>query len=231
MPETDRFSIEIDASGCSPCMSGYDGLLKDSWYYRSLTFESGHIYGIISEYGQGCMYLAYLLGGREPLNGLHIRCGGQNYTQDMLREQAWMLEPRFEPYGKRRVRQAMSEAEGADFAEIADRFLLTPERYDRRFIHLSGERWRAAAAYGFALRKRVFFAPYETSMFYRQLCRTGFTTVLRNLTDAGAIVLLPGGSDRFLGSVADSCIYADPVFDELENAEIPENTEIPENAE
>lgn len=38
----------------------------DCLYYRNLRLESGRIYdGLISKYGQGCMYLSWLLGGKD----------------------------------------------------------------------------------------------------------------------------------------------------------------------
>ena len=62
----------------------------------------------------------------------------------------------------------------ATLAEIQERFCLTPEREDRRLFQLSGERWRASAALGYAENKRIFYAPYNPSVFIikcvSQLC-------------------------------------------------------------
>lgn len=58
--------IKIDASSCKNVLSEtekFNNGMLDYWYYQSLSFESGKVYGLISEYQQGCMYVSYLLGG------------------------------------------------------------------------------------------------------------------------------------------------------------------------
>ena len=94
-------------------------------------------------------------------------------------------------------------------AEIQERFCLTPEREDQRLFQLSGERWRASAALGFAENKRIFYAPYNPSVFYYQMCQSALLKSLHELIDSGALVLLPAGSDNFLRHIADECIYLD----------------------
>ena len=205
------FTIKIDTTGCTGTPAGYDSRLRDQWFYRDLTLESGKIYAIVSEYGQGNRYLTQMLGGRLAPGNVKISCSGIALTQADLQELAWNLEPNAEPFGRQRVRKAI-EAACADFSDIADRFGLTPERYDRRFHRLSGERWRASAAYGFALQKRIFIAPYQPSIFYYQMLQSGLQKALRALTDSGALVVLPCCSDRILGQIADEIICIDPDF-------------------
>ena len=52
------FSIKIDTSACKSLIAGHDINLNDTWHYSDQVFDSGIIYGIVSEYGQGCEYLA-----------------------------------------------------------------------------------------------------------------------------------------------------------------------------
>lgn len=82
-------------------------------------------------------------------------------------------------------------------------------RYDRKFIQLSGEHWRASAALGYAKEKKIFYIPYETSEFYYNMLQSGLLKVLKNLTDNEAIVLLSAGLDIVLKHIADECIYLD----------------------
>ena len=44
----DIFTIMIDTSACTSCISGHSTELNDTWYYKDLTFESGKIYGLVS---------------------------------------------------------------------------------------------------------------------------------------------------------------------------------------
>lgn len=208
----DKFRITIDTSACKSIITGYDMKLDDVWYYSDQRFESGKIYGIVSEYGQGCVYLSYLLGGKIAFENVKVYCNDSLIQQNDLNDVSWNLEPNGEHYAKKKVRKSIEQSllkngTGESFQTIADKFLLTPERYDRKFAHLSGERWRASSAYGYAQGKKIFFAPYETSSFYYQMCCSSLLKSLRTLTDYGAIVILPTGSDEFIKHIADEVIY------------------------
>lgn len=214
----DKFLIKVDTSACVSVLTGYDAKLKDTWYYSDQTFESGKIYGLVSEYGQGGMYLSYLLGGKVDFGNVKIYCNDCLLYQDDLNAVSWNLEPNNESYGKKLVKKSIEKAllhnsSKETFQSIADKFLLTPERYDRKFIHLSGERWRASSAFGYAQNKKIFFAPYEPSCFYFQMCQSSLLKALRELTDCGAVVFLPTGSDEFIKYIADEVIYLDRKYD------------------
>ena len=212
------FEIKVDTSDCKSIIAGHDIKLNDTWYYSNQTFESGKIYALISEYGQGCMYLSYLLGGKVDFENVRIYLNEEEIHQADLQKISHNLEPLEEPYGKFTVRKAVEKTlkqnqHPESFQEVADKFLLTPERFDRKFRYLSGERWRAAAAYVYALGKKIFYAPYKTSSFYYQMCQSSLLKPLRELTDSGAVILLPAGSDEFLKHIADEVIYLNRQYD------------------
>jgi hypothetical protein len=214
----DKFTVKIDTSACKSIIAGHDIKLNDTWYYSSQSLENGKIYGIVSEYGQGCQYLSYLLGGRIRFESVRVLCNDTPITQNDLYNVAWNLEPLSDNYGKKIVRKSIekaliSSASKENFQNISDRFLLTPERYDRKFIHLSGERWKASAALGYASGKKIFFAPYKTSEFYCQMCQSGLLKVLDELKKYSALIVLPAGSDKFMKHIADEIIYIDPDYD------------------
>ena len=211
------FTIQTDTSACR-VLTGYDARLRDTWYYRDITLQSGHIYGIVSESGLGCAYFAYLLGGRISPGDVRILRNQVPVSQRTLSAAAWNLEPCCELYGRKSVRRAITQAlsrrpDAGTFAAVAEKFQLTPERYDRKFIHLSGERWRAAAAFGYAQGKQIFFAPYQTSAFYAQMFRSGLLKALRELADSGALVILPVGSDAVMRYAPDVILDLNPHFD------------------
>lgn len=188
---------------------GYDCL-----HYRNLRLESGKIYGLISEYGQGCMYLSYLLGGRVDTDELKVFVNEKEVGRQELAKLSWNLEPSRERYRTAVVIKAIQKAIKKNglqdsFSDIQNSFFLTPPRQDRRLFQLSGERWRASAALGYVEGKRIFYAPYKMSEFYYQMCQSGLLKALRELTDSGAVVLLPCGSDAFLKHIVDECIYLD----------------------
>ncbi len=69
-----KFKIKVDTSSCTSLITGTDDKINDTWFYSNQIFESGKIYGLISEYQQGGMYLSYLLGGKERFDRVKIFC-------------------------------------------------------------------------------------------------------------------------------------------------------------
>lgn len=221
----ESFEIKIDTSKCTSMVTGgafFDGgKVYDSWYFKDIKLESGKIYGIIGEYGQGAMYLSYLLGGKVDFGNLKLFCNDYELTRKRLEEISWNLEPSNEKYKNDIVRKAIEKALyknncKEDFRAMAQKFILTEARHDRKLCQLSGERWRASAALGYANRKKIYYAPYNCSMFYYQMCNSCLLKALRELTDDGAIVLLPAGSDEFLKHIVDECIYINSEYDTSE---------------
>lgn len=210
----DAFTLHVDTSACGR-IAAYDPVRRDTWFFRDLILQSGHVYGLVSEYGQGCEAVACMLAGQTAFDGVQVLCGGHALTRGELCSAAWNLEPLHQPYSKKQVRASIERAlrsrgGNPDFQFVAEQFALTAERYDRRFSALSGERWRAAAALGYASGKRIFYAAYHPSIFYRQLMQAGFSAALTALCKAGALVLLPTGSGALIGSIADTVLYLDP---------------------
>ncbi len=208
------FKIRIDSSQCTSLISGsaFIDNTHDVWVYKDIQLESGKIYGFVGEYGQGNMYLSYLLGGKIDFGNLRLFCNDTEISKNDLSAVSWNLEPSNEPYKNSVVRKSIEKAIKKNalkenFEDVADKFLLTEPRYGRKLRALSGERWRASAALGYASRKKIFYAPYNTSRFYYHMCQTGLLKVLKELTDSGAMVFLPVGSDDFIKHIADECIY------------------------
>jgi len=219
------FEIRVDASECTSLVEGSAFLDNkkhyDSWRYENISLKSGKIYGLIGEYGQGPMYLSYLLGGKVDFGDLRLFCGGQELSRDELEQTGWNLEPSNEKYRNASVRKSIEKAllknqRAESFDEIAEKFMLSENHYNMKLFQLSGERWRVSAALGYANRKKIFYAPYMSSKFYYQMCLSGLLKVLKTLTADGAIVLLPAGSDEFLKHIADECIYTNHEYD-IEN--------------
>lgn len=216
------FEIKIDASKCTSLVEGgafLDGKKEyDSWRFRDIKLESGKIYGLIGEYGQGPMYLSYLIGGKVEFGDLRLFCNDQELSKNMLEQTSWNLEPSNEKYRNAVVKKSIEKAliknrSIEDFDAIAKKFILTEPRYDRKLFQLSGERWRASAALGYSNRKKIYYSPYKCSNFYYQMCQSGLLKVLKELAASEAIVLLPAGSDEFLKHIVDECVYTNRKYD------------------
>lgn len=217
------FELRIDSSKCTSLLEGgalLDGGNYDAWWFNDIRLESGKIYGLISEYGEGSMYLSYLLGGKVEFGDLRIFSNDIEMSKEELEQISWNLEPSNEIYKNAIVKKSIEKAmhkngDKEGFHAIAEKFLLTEPRYNNKLSHLSGERWRASAALGYVNRKKIFFAPYRTSSFYYSMCSSVLLKVLRELTSDGAIVLLPVGSDEVMKHIADECIYIKREYDIL----------------
>ena len=211
--------IKIDASNCTGTVAGltnFKGKGPDIWYYKDIELEGGKIYGLISEYGQGCMYLSYLLGGNIELGELNVTINDNPIKQEELKSISWNLEPE-KNYRNKRVKDYLEKTLKLNFINetyeaLTDIFGLVKSADNLKFGNLSGERWRASTALGYALNKRIFYAPYECSMFYYQMEQRGLFKALRYLTEKGAIVFLPVGSDHYIKKYVDECIYLDKSF-------------------
>ena len=102
--QKDSFQITIDVSACTSLIevSAYFGKHygRDCWRYSNQQFESGKIYGLISEHEQGCMYLSYLLGGKIDFGDLRMSWTGNRIQRKDLECVSWNLEPACESYRK-----------------------------------------------------------------------------------------------------------------------------------
>ena len=111
-------------------------------------------------------------------------------------------------YCRKSILKALRQNKSKEnFSNIKNKFILTSSKAGTKLKHLNGERWQASAALGYVMGRQIFYAPYNTSQFYYHMCQSGLLKALRELTDAGAIVLLPVGSDEFIKYIADLCIY------------------------
>lgn len=220
--EINKVNIKIDASKVTSLIAGSANLDKDfydTWYFKDVELMSGKIYGLVSEYGQGCMYLSYLLGGKIDFEELQIFIDGISVSKEDLKSISWNLEPSKEKYKNKTVRKAIEQSIKNNgcmdtFEEIEEAFYLDERRQDIKLRYLSGERWRASAALGYVSGKKIFYAPYKYSKFYHIMYGSNMFKALRHLADKGTIIVLPVGSDTFIKSVVDECIYLDPVYEQ-----------------
>lgn len=164
------------------------------------------------------MYLSYLLGGKIDFGELKITLNDVEIRRRDLERYSWNLEPSKETYRNAPVGKSIEKAlkrngRNERLSDLQEKFILTSERLDRKLYQLSGERWRASAALGCAEGRKIFYAPYRSSEFYYQMCQAGLLKALRELTERGALVLLPVGSDDFISHIADKCIYLRHEYD------------------
>ncbi len=109
-------------------------------YKQNLKFHCGKVYGVISEYKQGCELLSYYIGGvldKEVYRQQRISINGREISPELLKTMTWNIEPVYTRYEKCVVRPGIEKAlrqskVDDDFEAIADRFILTKERWMRQ---------------------------------------------------------------------------------------------------
>lgn len=191
----------------------------DVFMHKDIHFDSGKTYGLIGEYMQGNIFVSYLLGGQVRHQGLILLKNGKCITKDELNNISWCTEPIGTKNENLIVGKAIKKALKQEFVkdsfdEIKELFMLTEDRLGNRLKCLSGERWRASMAIGYCLGKKIFYAPYETSMFYKNVF--GLKQCFQKLKVEECIIILPTSSSNIMKNVADECIVVDAYIDSLE---------------
>ncbi len=109
-----KFEIRVDAAVCVSLVEGiasFHGQYEsDVWHYEILKLESGKIYGLVGEYGQGPMYVSYLLGGKVPFDDLRLYYNDAEIKESDLERISWNLEPSHEKYKNAVVRKSIEKA-------------------------------------------------------------------------------------------------------------------------
>lgn len=96
----------------------------------------GKIYGLVGEYGQGPMFLSYLLGGKVKFDDLKLYYNDTEIKRHDLERISWNLEPHYEKYKKAVVKKSIEKAIRENQCEedfmkhIADECIYIKQEYD-----------------------------------------------------------------------------------------------------
>lgn len=189
------------------CNLFHHGLVLDCLEKNNLEFYEGNFYGIIGEFGNGGAALSCGITGNTNYYEGKIWVNDKETSIDYLIQNSWYVgndlhssnskrifscKPRITKntigeqieFGIRKVRSDL------DFRTVQNIFNLSDERIDRNIEYVSGERWKASAAIGFANGKKIFCYPWFNSKDIDQLEGQLLNTV-KSLLDFGCIVIMP----------------------------------------
>lgn len=185
-------------------MGGFDcglknyGMMRDTIGNFTYEFNSG-IYILKGECTTGGWALSMILTGHTEYSGdiyfneIKLEC------KDVKRYGCYVGEDSgFRKYiGKPRTVKEQIEygisknlSYSNNIQEIKDKFGLSEERFNRPFKYLSGERWRASMAIGYANGKTIYCFPWVKSKFIYQLEDT-LKLCLNTLLEVDAIIIIP----------------------------------------
>ena len=90
-----------------------------------------------------------------------------------------------------------------DFSSIQKMFCISSERINRNIYFVSGERWKASAAIGYANGKKVFCYPWMNSKDIEHL-KEQLSHTVKVLLDADCIVIMPTTKEENIKKITDN---------------------------
>lgn len=224
---------QLDMS-VSATLSRY-GSLPDSLFEFSYKFTGGKIYSLVGQLGSGNWALPYILYGKEKLrtdsDGGKILIDGCVADNKLLREKVcYVGEHPIEEPGNKFIREHSKrwtiaeiikrglEATHSKYSlkDIVDIFHLSgydfkEGRVYRNLDYVSGERWIATLAMGYACGKKVFAYPLLSANFFRYINAAHEFGTFDFLKSNGAIILVPTVKEENISAFTDEILYMDDI--------------------
>ena len=182
------------------CDIFHHGVLNDCLQKSNYTFNAGNLYGIIGEFGNGGAALSCGITGKTDYYEGSIYIDGNEIYFDELKNISWYIG---DDLKKKRnfLKREMTVKEQiiyglnhynrcCDFEIIKQQFNLSTERIDRCIEYVSGERWKASCAIGYANGKEIFCFPLMNTNDYN-LFGEQFKSILNVLLDSMCVVIMP----------------------------------------
>jgi len=207
-----RLRMENVSGGFECGLDNY-GNMRDTLGHFSYQFSSG-IYLIEGECATGGWALSTILSGRDKSFEGKIMLNDVELTYDKLRQCSCYVgaDTGLKKFGlvpmtvKEQINCGinMGLSFSDDTEDIRQRFGLSSERFNRDFKHISGERWRASMAIGYAFGKKVYCFPWVNSRFLFSH-DSNLKLCLRTLISVGAIIIIPTTYAGALDDIVDEC--------------------------
>lgn len=182
------------------CNLFHHGIVQDCLFRNNFEFYMGELYGIIGEFGTGGAALSCGITGNTNFYEGEINVDNKESSISYIIQNSWYVgldlnESKSIFRKKQTIRQQLEYGisnfnQQLDFNTIVDRFEISNERIDRSIDFVSGERWKASAAIGYANGKKIFCYPWLNSRDVKNL-REQLSKTIKNLLDAGCIVIFP----------------------------------------
>lgn len=189
------------------CNLFHHGVVRDFIDKRCFEFHKGNFYGIIGEFGYGGAALSCGITGKTNFYEGRISIDNKEVSIEYLKQNSWYVGNDLYKYKtkdlfgsspkimkntiKEQIEQGIRNGNHElDFHMIQNIFGISDERVGRNIEYVSGERWKASVAIGYANGKKIFCYPWMNSKdinhFGEQLSST-----VKSLLDFGCIVILP----------------------------------------
>lgn len=200
--------IEITAVDTVVSALSRTGTVKAPIHAGTYIFGEG-INILVGSIESGNVGISYVLSGGCKLSGCTVTLDGKKLSAGEISAVGCFVghPPRFAGNTciKRLIERGIRKSRNVlSFDDIAAKFLLTPERVQRRFAYQGNERYRASIAIGYAAGKRIYCTEYISSEMWLKYYHIVLKPYLEILRDEGMTVIVPAESADDLGGFADN---------------------------
>ena len=193
------------------CNLFHHGTVLDCLQNNSFEFHVGNLYGVIGEFGNGGAALSCGITGNTDYYEGRVYIDNQESSMEYIMENSWYVGLDLKNTGKlfkkkQTVRQQIEYGihnfkQESDVGKIQSIFNISDERIDRSIKYMSGERWKASAAIGYANGRKIFCYPWMNSRDIEHLKEQLFD-VIKYLTDSGCIVIIPTTAEENMKKIS-----------------------------
>ncbi|SEQ06249.1 hypothetical protein SAMN02910289_01155 [Lachnospiraceae bacterium RM5] len=202
------------------CNLFHHGIVQDCLQKKDFEFSCGNLYGIIGEFGDGGAALSCGITGNtnfyegkiffdniekkiKDVIEISWYIGNDLYQNSMKRK--FNIKPKI---NKKTIKEQIehgvqSQLTGDDCHSISQMFQISSERLNRNISFVSGERWKASAAIGYANGKKIFCYPWMNSKdierYKEQLVHT-----VNILLDTKCIIIIPTTKEENVKSISNN---------------------------
>lgn len=202
------------------CNLFHYGIVQECLQKRDFEFSSGNLYGIIGEFGEGGAALSCGITGNTDFYEGKVYFDGIEKTIKDVVDISWYIGNDLYQYrknmvfgikpkiNKRTIKEQIEHGvhcklTDTDFSSIQKMFCISSERINRNIYFVSGERWKASAAIGYANGKKVFCYPWMNSKDIEHL-KEQLSHTVKVLLDADCIVIMPTTKEENIKKITDN---------------------------
>ena len=182
------------------CNLFHHGTVLDCLQNNYFEFYAGNLYGIIGEFGNGGAALSCGITGNTDFYEGKVYIDEQESSMEYIVKNSWYVGSDLNNSKrlfrkKRTIRQQIEYGihnitHQFDIEKIQGIFNISDERIDRNIEFVSGERWKASVAIGYANGRKVFCYPWMNSKDIEHL-KDQLLNTIKYLIDSDCIVIVP----------------------------------------
>lgn len=181
------------------CDLFHHGVTQDCLHNYSFEFQVGNLYGVVGEFGNGGAALSCGLTGNTDFYEGRIYIDDKEETISNIIKNSWYvgydLYGSHNPFRRKTIKEQIEAGVRATHCELSaktiqDIFYVSEERVGRNIKKISGERWKASIAIGYAYGKKIFCYPWMNSRDVEHL-KEQMAKNIKILIDNKCVVVLP----------------------------------------